>query len=534
MKLQSATIQNFKRFTHLTIQNIPPTARLIMLAGPNGCGKSSLFDAFNIWHRRTKRPRQNPDWQMGYHSKITPPTDRFNDQVDVTFHEGLPKSDDEKKKIFYIRSAYRNDPEFRIQQLVRVGSSLDEERVQRMIDNDAAVSRNYQRMVAQSLDGLYDRRHDQMTVPELREQIIGEIRNVLGRVFPDIDLHSLEHPLEDGTFRFTKGASRGFDFKNLSGGEKAAFDLILDLVVRKREYNNTIFCIDEPESHMNARLQADLLEALHALMPENCQLFLATHSIGMMRRARDIEQENPQSVVFLDFGDRDFDDYQVIEPTTPNRRFWHQAYEVALDDLAALVAPSKVVICEGEPARNRLARNHSHDARCYDAIFGEEYPETRFVSMGNDQEIQGDKRGLSEALQLLLSDIQVVRLIDRDDRTAATIAEEEAKGVKVLSRRNLESYLYDDEVLAKLAASVERAVKTAELIAEKNNILSSISNRAPDDLKPAAGQIFIACRRILDLTQRGNTADEFARETLAPLIRPGMTVYGELRKDIFD
>ena len=533
MKLQSATIKNFKRFTHLTIQNIPSSARLIMLAGPNGCGKSSLFDAFNIWHRKVKRPRYDPNWQTDYHSKVTSPTERFNDQVDVVFHEESPANDNEKKKLFYIRSAYRNDPEFKIQQLSRVGSSLDEEIVQRMIDNDAAVSRNYQRMVAQSLDSLYDRQHDSMTVPQLREQIIGEIRGALALIFPNIELDSLDHPLEDGTYRFTKGISEGFEFKNLSGGEKATFDLILDIVVRKREYNNTIFCIDEPESHMNARLQADLLEVLYGLMPENCQLFLATHSIGMMRRARDIEKQNPQTVVFLDFGDRDFDVPQVIEPATPNRGFWHQAYEVALDDLAALVAPSRVVICEGEPATNRPARNHNHDARCYDAIFGEEFPETRFVSMGSDQQIQGDKRGLAEALRLLISEIQVIRLIDRDDRTEATIAEANAKGTRVLSRRNLESYLYDDEVLTALSESEDLPDKAMELIVEKSNILSSISNRAPDDLKPAAGQIFIACRKILNLTQRGNTAEEFARETLAPMVKPGMTVYDELREDIF-
>ena len=34
----------------------------------------------------------------------------------------------------------------------------------------------------------------------------------------------------------------------------------------------------------------------------------ATQSIGMMRRARDIESKQPGSVVFLDFGDRDFDE----------------------------------------------------------------------------------------------------------------------------------------------------------------------------------------------------------------------------------
>ena len=534
MKLQSATIKDFKRFTHLTIQNIPPSARLIMLAGPNGCGKSSLFDAFNIWHRKAKSPQRNPRWQMDYHSKVTSPKNEFTNQIEVDFHGGLPASENEKKKMFYIRSAYRNDPEFRIQQLTRVGSSLDEEHVPRMIDNDAAVSGNYQRMVAQSLDGLYDRQHDQMTVPELREQIIGEIRDALGRVFPDIELHSLEHPLEDGTYRFTKGTSKGFEFKNLSGGEKSAFDLILDIVVRKREYDNTVFCIDEPESHMNARLQAALLETIYHLIPENCQLFLATHSIGMMRRARDIEKKNPHTVAFLDFGGRDFDEPQVIEPTTPNRHFWHQAYEVALDDLAALVAPSIVVICEGEPATGRPPRNHNHDARCYDAIFAEDHPETRFVSMGSDQQIQGDKRGLAEALQLLISEIQIVRLIDRDDRTETTIAEEKAKGVKVLSRRNLESYLYDDEVLTALARSEGFDDKVQELLNAKNCILSAINNRASDDLKPAAGQIFNSCRQILGLTQRGNNAAEFARETLSPLIKPGMAVYDELRRDIFE
>ena len=43
MKFKRATIKDFKRFTHLTIQGISETARLIMLAGPNGCGKSSFL-----------------------------------------------------------------------------------------------------------------------------------------------------------------------------------------------------------------------------------------------------------------------------------------------------------------------------------------------------------------------------------------------------------------------------------------------------------------------------------------------------------
>ena len=46
MKIKSITLKNFKRFTNLTIQDLPESAKLVVLIGPNGCEKSSLFDAF--------------------------------------------------------------------------------------------------------------------------------------------------------------------------------------------------------------------------------------------------------------------------------------------------------------------------------------------------------------------------------------------------------------------------------------------------------------------------------------------------------
>ena len=51
MKLKSVNIKDFKRFTNLTVQGIPETARLIILAGPNGCEKSSFFDALYTWYK---------------------------------------------------------------------------------------------------------------------------------------------------------------------------------------------------------------------------------------------------------------------------------------------------------------------------------------------------------------------------------------------------------------------------------------------------------------------------------------------------
>ncbi len=530
MRLKAVKIIDFKRFTDLTIQNIPDTTRLIMLAGPNGCGKSSFFDAIHTWYKWTSQKSQT--WDQDYHCKAgSPIRSGWNNDVVPEFHHSMPSN---QRKVFYVRSAYRNDPEFQIGQLRRTGDPLAEVRVNRMIDNDAAVSRNYQSLASKGLEDLYERGEEDTTFGMYRRESIGDIKRAMRSLFPNLELNSLGNPLTDGTFRFTKGTSQGFVYKNLSGGEKSAFDLILDLVVARNEYNDTIFCIDEPESHMNTKLQSELLSVLYSLIPDNCQLMLATHSIGMMRRARDIEAEYPGTVVFLDFGDLDFDQPQIIEPRKPDRQFWKKAHQVALDDLAALVAPERVVICEGHPKSARPARNHSQDARSYECIFEAEFPETRFVSMGNSGEVLGDQHGLAQALLSLVDGLDVVQLIDRDDRSPQEVSDARREGVRVLSRRNLESYLFDDDVLRKLAAWANKGDKADELIAEKRRIIDAGSGSSPpDNLKPASGQIYNACKSTLNLTRCGNNTKAFMRDTLAPLIKSEMNVYQELKRDIF-
>ena len=529
MRFKSAIIKDFKRFTDLTVQGIPGTARLIMLAGPNGSGKSSFFDALSTWHKWFALRNQ---WNDDYHLKVyTQKTLEWNqEQIKVTFHDSPPTDLQEKKKLIYTRSAFRNDPEFQTHQLQRGPDPLDESRVDRMIDNDVAIRGNYQRLVGQVFD-IFDAKP--MMTTDFTESLIKPIRDPVSRLFPELILNSLANPMEDGTFRFTKKASKGFHYKNLSGGEKAVFDLILDLVVAKRAYDNTLFCIDEPEAHMNARVQAELLSVLYELIPQNCQLMLATHSIGMMRRARDIEAEKPGSVVFIDFGGREFDETVVIEPTVTDRAFWNANYEVALADLAALVAPERVIICEGEPKNSISGNSYSHDARCYERIFATAFPETQFIPGGNASDVAGDRRGIAYALGLLTKGCDVVKLIDRDSRSPEEITELTKNGVRVLSRRNLESYLFDDEVLQALALSVGQGDKVDELMTKTNRILDERTGDATDDLKPASGQIYNACRNVLQLANPGNEVRTFMRDTLAPIIRPGMTVYDDLRRDVF-
>ena len=51
MKIKQIHLEKFKRFTDLTIRDISQDVKLVVMLGPNGCGKSSLFDAFKTWHR---------------------------------------------------------------------------------------------------------------------------------------------------------------------------------------------------------------------------------------------------------------------------------------------------------------------------------------------------------------------------------------------------------------------------------------------------------------------------------------------------
>ena len=46
MHIKRIELDNYKRFNHLVIDEIPETAKLVVLVGPNGTGKSALFDAF--------------------------------------------------------------------------------------------------------------------------------------------------------------------------------------------------------------------------------------------------------------------------------------------------------------------------------------------------------------------------------------------------------------------------------------------------------------------------------------------------------
>ena len=535
MRIKSVHLTNYKRFTNLLIHDIPESARLVVLIGPNGTGKSSLFDAFllksksDLNNYNLEGTRSNYYYKDDGTSRSPGTTAEVSQSIDVQFH-CYQSNRFRWSAAFNIRSPYRSEADFQLSSLERVKSATEIERFERIIDLDQAVSDNYKRMTWKRMMDLDRDASGDTTFETYRKESLGELQTVMRELFtePVLKLQDFGGLEDSGVFRFSKGTSENFHYKNLSGGEKAAFDLLLDIFVKREEYQDAIYCVDEPEAHLATALHGPLLEAMLELVPEQSQLWIATHSVGFVRKAYDMMRRSGD-VVFLDFSEHDFDQCVKIRPRIPDRSFWQTNYQVALDDLADLIAPDKIILCEGD--KNMAERGF--DAKCYNLIFAEEHSDSLFISRGSSSEVERSE-DLIGVLRAVVKGSTIWKLIDRDNMTCEAREEKISEGILVLSRRELENYLYDPEVLQTFLRLNNREECADRILKEHKVELLSGSTMAEADLtKDKTRDLFAFIKKSTQLGNLGNKRDEFALYHLAPALRQTPAVYQELRADVF-
>lgn len=216
------------------------------------------------------------------------------------------------------------------------------------------------------------------------------------------------------------------------------------------------FLIDEPELHINTSIQRKLLVEINRLVGDNCQIWLATHSIGLLRALQEDFKGSSQIIQFKD--DNYASEEKILIPMNKNWKNWKKIFRTALDDLAELVAPRVIIYCEGRDISGELGTEMGLDANIYNKIFSEKYHDVMFVSSGGSTELDQRSEIAIKVLSKVFSDLEVLVLKDMDMASEKKVTDDirdrylrlNSDNHRVLTRWEIENYLFDKEVLKKI------------------------------------------------------------------------------------
>lgn len=457
MKIKKLQLRDFKRFTDLTINLGDSPKKIVALVGPNGCGKSSIFDAFEEFSSQYKgRGGKNASYYKKSIFKVgnSDQSYSWNNHVSITSDQSTYS-----KTSFYIRSAYRFTPRLNVGQIKKLSDvETDDKRPQYLVDSDSRLQDNYERLLGKFYDDVYDR---DITGQKWAEDNINGINEVLKEIL-DIEVVFLGNPVKgEGSLYFKKGTSEKFPYENLSAGEKEVIDLVLDVYVKKDTYANSIICIDEPELHISTSIQRKLLIEIEKLIPDTCQLWIATHSIGFLRA---LQEELKDKTQVINFYEQDLDNTTTLYSIIGTREEWKMIFRVALDDLSGLISPKTIIYCEGEKEPNGEGLEQGLDATIYNLIFSNKYPDILFISSGGGSEPRQYSEIAIKVLQKSFLETNLLLLKDRGGKDKMLNDQERQdqltnnQNKRILVRREVENYIFDPEVLKKYKPDLDVAL----------------------------------------------------------------------------
>lgn len=522
----------YKRFHDLTIDLGDKPARIVALVGPNGCGKSSVLDGIMYHASAHGRLGAPTNRDASYHSMAGGGLVTWED-IEIQFTTGsfvhvrqLKNVDGKANTIFSFRSPYRYNSKLKV---------LETKSVPEIVLNsygagdasslDAKMEDNYRRLYA-----LYNRYRDENDIKpsEAKAKIIGDlnasIRNCL-----DLEISSLGNVEgNQGTLYFKKtDHPKEFEFNVLSSGEKEVVDLLLDLYLRKADYSDTIFLIDEPELHISTAIQGNLLLEIDRLVGPDCQIWLTTHSIGFLRALQTQMRDKCQIIQFRPEQSL-ASEARTLKPVKVGPGTWRELFAIALDDLAHLISPTSIIYCEGRAEPGPGGRERGMDAQAYNNIFAESHSDSIFTSSGGNTEPDQRSAIALAVLGKVFPTVEILVLKDRDMASGKSTNENDRQvylktnpdNHRVLKRWEIENYLFDKCVL--------QAYCAAECLQfDEASYDAFVTNISDQNLKDETQRVKNWCGI------KGSISADVFKLALSEHLVAGMPVFQELEGCIF-
>ena len=461
MKISKIQLTNFKRFNDLHIDNIPETAKLVLLIGANGSGKSSVFDAFNYVNNMSKgdisvydshykdyyRKSENALFKI----KLT-----LNKDTEYAFTENEDARDKSLINSFYGRTSFRQIPRLTRTALGQGGDvnfEKDSDRPKFFIDRDSRFENDLEKITENILKEFF---RTTQSNKKITQAYIEPINKALFNVFgyengTRLELIDFIPPLDGKTaeITFRKGVSE-FKYNYLGAGEKEVFNLFINFLSRTTLYQDTLYYLDEMDLHLNTALQFNLLkEITENWIPQNCQLWTASHSLGFIEYAKQSDQ-----AAIIDFDNLDFDKPHILSPEPKDNP---DIYEIAVgkDFLPSLFQHMAIYFVENKDS-------------VYFAMIG--LPKTVFVPENNRNHVYHKVRTTN-----------MKGIVDRDfltDDDVKNIRQHYSK-LYLLNYYSIENYMYHPDNLQEYYQSkgkpFDKKAYINALIEAKNQVKNVIN-----------------------------------------------------------
>lgn len=307
MKITSILIENFKSITNINISNLP---NFVVIVGENGVGKTSIFDAIGFLKSfvgpyspqdttmtQQKMRQQNPirvgATQMKIAIEIEPTTDEERNitnnnnaiaEVQVTFDgtNYTPRRKD-KNNAAELLQLWRSQQESSAVEIIPANRVFSEGELQlqssrpnieqELIQRTSQIQNKYNDSKQKFVGFLL---HDKLIPdePEIFPDLQNLIVALLGKQIRIVFDSKTRQP------KIEVEAIGGFvDVDTLSSGQRELFMTYVGIYVQK--FYNSIILFDEPDLHLHASLQKQVLGYLRKLTSGN-QIFLATHALEMI------------------------------------------------------------------------------------------------------------------------------------------------------------------------------------------------------------------------------------------------------------
>lgn len=280
----------------------------------------------------------------------------------------------------------------------------------------------------------YNRKEEDVNFDE--EKPIDEYGNILKKVFPEYSFTGKKESAPTDLFiRIPSGDV--IPFSDLSSGEKEVFFTLC--FFQRHNVEDAVIVIDEPEIHLHPSLARLLIRTMQDIKPRN-QIWLATHNSEVL------DEAGRDHVWFIKRSENN-KLAEVIQST--NEAEVLQSLRDFFGYYGYIGLARKMIFLEG--------RNASADRKMFGHLFPQYSRDLKFIPANGCSEVERISSAVLALLEANLGYCEFYLIRDRDYMTDESVSIHKARykdKIIVLDRHEIENYLIDFEIIAKVQENI--------------------------------------------------------------------------------